>query len=183
MIIRCSTCLTGAEYLRIFAEVHLQAFVENIEGPLPQSGILERFAVTHDASIDLVHLIEAAILHNDGQHLTPNASGAICDDWLVFQMVKLAIFQFLNKIGRGANVGNDGIFEVANSGFEFITPIEKDHVIAALRHEFMYFLRTEVLSTPDNSFVVKNDFIWYAERDDLVAHAYCKAREIISDSV
>ena len=130
-----------AQHSRIVAEIDLQSLVKDVEGAFPQSVVLEGLAVSHDATVDLVHLVETAILHDDGQHFTTNSTGAIGDDRLVLEVIVFSALQLLDKIRCGADIRNDGILETTDTSLEFVATIEEDNVITSFLHQIVHFCR------------------------------------------
>lgn len=111
----------------------VHTIVEYVERALPKSAIPELFAVAHDATVDLVDLAEAAILHDRREDLAANATGAVRDDRTVLQMVILTAVDLANKVTRCFHVGHDRVFESADLRFKSVTGVKEDHLVATLR--------------------------------------------------
>lgn len=182
VVVGLITNLAGAEHRWFVAEIHLQPLVEDIERAFPESLVPECLSVAKDSSVNLVHLVEAAILHDQREDLAANATCAVGDDRLVLQVVVFAAFQFLDKIGSIANIRYHCVLEAADARLELVATVEEDDIVPAFIHEFMNLLGAEVCSATDDPIRTKNNFIGHTERDDFVAHPHRQAWEIISDT-
>src|SRR5689334_7208798 len=60
----------------LVGERHRHALVEDVEVPLPQPAVAALLAVAHDATVELVDLVEPARAHQAREHLAADASGA-----------------------------------------------------------------------------------------------------------
>ena len=54
-----------AQNFGVVAVIQFEASIKDIERAFPQSSVFELLGVTNDASIDLVHLFEATVLHDE----------------------------------------------------------------------------------------------------------------------
>ena len=59
------THVTRAQDFGLGAVIQLKTTIEDVQRTFPQSAIFELLGVTNDASIDLVHLFEATVLHDE----------------------------------------------------------------------------------------------------------------------
>ena len=172
MVVRQATTLAGAEHCGAVAEIHLQSFVEDIERAFPQTFVLECFSVANNSTIDLVHLIESAVLHDERQDFAANAAGAVGDDWSVLEVVVLATFEFCHEIRSLADVGYDCVLESTYTGFELVAAVEEDDIVTSLLDECMHFGRSEMRPPADDSVRIKNNLVGHAKRDNFIPHAH-----------
>ena len=97
-----SPCRTGrsADERGVVGEVHRDAVVEDVQRALPEPVVAVRLAVRRDAAVELVDLLEAAVLHQRGQHLAADAAGAVRDDRLVLEVVVGAAVERRDELAR-----------------------------------------------------------------------------------
>jgi hypothetical protein len=138
---RVTAGFTNTNGLGFVREVNIHAAIKDVERTLPEAFVTVALAVAHNATFNLVDLLEAAIDHDRGENLAANASSAVGDDWFVLEVVILATFQFSDEVVGGLNIWNYRVFELANLGFEGVTAIKKDHVIATLFDQLIYLVR------------------------------------------
>ena len=110
--------VTFADNRSAITEVDGHTFVEHVQRAFPQTFVAERFAVTDDAALDLVHLGEPAVEHGGTENLAPHTAGAIGDDGLGLEVGVFAALEFGDEIVTRAHVGDDGILESTDAGFE-----------------------------------------------------------------
>lgn len=182
IIVGILAVLAGAKHCGVLAEIKLQTFVKDIERTFPKSLVLECLAIAKDSSINLVHLVESSVLHDEREDLAANTTGAVRDDRPVLQMVVLATFQFLDEIRRVTDVGHNCILEPTNACFELVAAIEEDHILSAFIDEFMHLCRAEMLAATDYSVRTKNNLVGNAKGDYFVTHPHRQPREIVSDT-
>lgn len=75
--------------------------VEYVERPLPKPIIALRFAVPHDATVNLIKLRESSSPHQRRQDLAANPSGAVRDDGLLLEVIVFAALEFGNEVSSG----------------------------------------------------------------------------------
>jgi hypothetical protein len=64
VVVWFAATLAFTDYCRVLSEFHFEATIEHVERPFPEAIVAEGFSVTNDATINLVHLFEAAFLHD-----------------------------------------------------------------------------------------------------------------------
>jgi hypothetical protein len=89
---RFATHATARELGSPGAKVNGDATVKNVEGTFPQSFVTPCFAVSDDASVDLIDLGKPASSHQWGEYFAPNPARAIRHDRLVLEIVVLSAF-------------------------------------------------------------------------------------------
>ena len=57
--------VAGTENLRFFAVIKFEPPIKNVERTFPQPRVFELLGVPNDATIDLVHLFESPVPHNE----------------------------------------------------------------------------------------------------------------------
>ena len=57
--------MASAQNFGVVAVVQLKAAIKDIERAFPQTGVLEFLCVPNDATINLVHLFKATVLHDE----------------------------------------------------------------------------------------------------------------------
>ena len=78
------TFFTLPDHLGIFSEVKCHASIEGVERTFPESTISTFLPVANDASLDLIHLLETAILHHGREHFATDPASTVSDDWFLF---------------------------------------------------------------------------------------------------
>lgn len=151
--------VTLADHRRGVAEGDGHPFVEHIQRALPQTFVAERFAVSDDAALDLVHLGEASIEHGGAENFASHTAGAIRDDGFGFEVVVLTAVQFGDEVLAGSNVGHDGVFETPDPRFEGVPPVEKHDVITTLGDEVVDLMWTEVGSAVQDTLGSDDDLV------------------------
>ena len=157
----------------------MHAPVENIQGTLPKALVPVLFAVADDAAVDLVDLLEPAVLHQRAQDFAANAARAIRDHRLVLQVVVLAGFDLPDEVVSGAHIRHDGVFELADLRLHGVAPVEEDNLVAALLYQLVHFLRLQVHAAADHAVFVHLQLVRGAEGHDLVTHLHGQAREVV----
>jgi len=80
----CLALLTFTDCLRLVTEIYGHASIEGIQRSFPEALIAKLISIAHDAAIDLIDLLEAALDHDRRQDFATNSAGAVGDDWLIF---------------------------------------------------------------------------------------------------
>ena len=78
-----STEITLADDLGLGGEVDCHAPIKGIERTFPIAAISIFFAITNYATLNLVDLFKATLLHDTGEDFAANSTGAVSDDWLL----------------------------------------------------------------------------------------------------
>lgn len=171
--------LDEAGVLESLTKLVVHALVKDIHGAFPQAIIAVLFAVAHDATIDLVDLLEATVLHQRGQDLAANATGAIRHHRLILHPVILAGFDFLDEVMRGFHIGHDGIFKLANLCFHGVAAVKEDDLLATFFYQLIYLFWLEVHAAADDAVFIHLQLTRRAKGHDFIAHLDRKAREVI----
>ena len=82
----------GADINGFVAEFYTHAIVEHVERTFPQAVVTKRFAVFHNTTVYLVHLLKPTIFHEWRQDFAANAACAVRHDFFVFEFVVFAAF-------------------------------------------------------------------------------------------
>ena len=82
--------VTRPKNLFVFAVLQFQAIVEHVQRTFPQTLVAGGRGLAAKAALTLVHLFEAAVLHDDRENFAANAASAVRNDGLVFQVVVFA---------------------------------------------------------------------------------------------
>jgi len=127
----CLAVITLTDQGRIRRKIDGKAIIEGVERALPETVISKLVTVANDATIDLVDLAKAAILHDDRENFAANTTSAIGDDRLIFEMVVLTALDLSDKLLRGSYIRHDRILKFTDLRLESITAIEEDDFIAA----------------------------------------------------
>ena len=159
-------------------EVDGNSAIEDVKRTLPQPIVALGLAVAHDAAVDLVDLGETAGAHQWRQNLAPNPSGAIGDDRFVLEVVVLATFKLGDKVSSRRDVGNHGIFELANPRFKCVAPVEEHDIIAALGDERIDLVGSEFGSASDDPGFINDNLVGNAKTNDLGASLHAQPRKI-----
>ena len=122
--------VAGTENLRFFAVIKFEPAIKNVQRTFPQPRVFELLGVPNDATINLVHLFESTIPHNERQDLAANSAGAIGDNGFVLEVVIGTAFEHFDKFGSCFNRWNNGILKFADGSFVFITSIKEDDFFA-----------------------------------------------------
>ena len=117
----------------------MHAAIEDIEAAFPETLVSKLLAVANDAAFDLVHLFETAVEHDRTQDLAAYATGAVGDDWLVFEVVIFPTLDFIDEVVSGFNVGNHCVLELADFCLEGVSAIEENDFVASLLDQGIYF--------------------------------------------
>src|SRR5690606_26395511 len=113
-----------------------------------------------------------------------DATRAVGDDLLVFDVVVLIALKLGDKITRGFGVRHDRIFELAKAGLVLVAPIKKDHFVAVGLDQFVDLLRCDMFATADHAVFIDLELVLtVAEADQLAAMPYAQAREIFALAV
>lgn len=174
--------LTCSEHDRVVGEVELQSLVEDIQRTFPVAIVLERLSVSSDASVNLIHLLKTAILHDDRENFAANSACAICDDGFVLQVIEFAALQFPDKVRRGSDVGNHCILEAANTCLELVASVEKNNVVSFF-HQAVDFTGAEMSAAANYSGFGHNNLVGNTERDNFISHTNGQAWKVIADTV
>ena len=157
----------------------MHALVEDVERAFPQLLIAVLLAVAHDAAVDLVDLLETAVLHECGENLTANTAGAVGDDRLVLNVVVLAGLDLADKVVGGAHVGNDSVLELANLRLERVTAVKEDHFVAALFNKLVNLFRLQVHAAANDAVLIHLQLVGSTESHNLVTCLHGQAREVL----
>ena len=57
--------VAGTENLRFFAVIKFEPAIKNVERTFPQPSVFEFLGVPNDSAVNLVHLFESPVLHNE----------------------------------------------------------------------------------------------------------------------
>src|SRR5215213_4498983 len=79
--------VTAADQRGVVREVHRDAVVEDVQGALPEAVVAVRLAIRRESAVELVDLLEAAVLHERRDYLAADPAGAVGDDRLALEMV------------------------------------------------------------------------------------------------
>ena len=82
------------------------------------------FEIFQDAAIELVDILDAGLLHEDGGLFTANAAGAKAHDGFASQFLAV-VHHGLWKLGELVNAPTDRALECAHVGFEHIARIQR----------------------------------------------------------
>ena len=179
----CLAVITLTDQGRIRRKIDGKAIIEGVERALPETVISKLVTVANDATIDLVDLAEAAILHDDRENFASNTTSAICNDRLILEMVVLTALNFRNKLLRGSYIWNNRILKFTDLRFEGITTIEEDDFIAAFGNQLINFERLEVNSAADHAVLIHLDLIWITKRYELLLRLHAKSWEVITSAL
>ena len=163
--------MAGTKYLRFFSVIKFEPAIKNVERTFPQPRVFELLGIPNDATINLVHLFEATILHDERQDLAANSSGAIGDYGFVFEVVVSPTLEHFDKFGSCFNRWNNGILKFADGCFVFITSIKEDHVVSTRCDKFIDFGRRQVKTSTNDAVFIDNDFFRNTKGHDLVAYS------------
>lgn len=141
-----------AEWRGLVIEINVHPLVEDIERTVPQSLRAELLAVPDDSALDLVDLVEAAVLHEHAEDLAAHTARAVRDDRLVLEMVPRASIELLDEVVAGAHVRHDRVLELADLRLERIASIEEHDVVTTPFHKLVDLLGPQVFSPADDAF-------------------------------
>ena len=173
------TQLDEAGILESLPKLVVHALVKDIHGAFPQAIVAVLFAVAHDATIDLIDLFEATVLHQRGQDLAANATGAVRHHRLILHPVILAGLDFLDEIMRGFHIGHDGIFELANLRFHGVAAVKEDDLLATFFYQLIYLFWLEVHAAANDAVFIDLQLARRAKGHDFIAHLDRKPWEVI----
>ena len=177
------TQIAGAQHFGLITKFNFETAIKDIQRSLPEAFVSKLFAVSNNATINLVDLFESAVFHDHGQHFTTNAARAIRNNWFVFEVVVFPALNFGNKIWCCLNIGDDCIFESADACLVCASAVKENNVVSAFGNELVDLGRLEVHATANDSIFIDLDFFGHTKRHYLVAHAYFNSRKIIADSI
>ena len=172
--------VAGTENLRFFAVIKFEPAIKNVERTFPQPRVFEPLGVPNDAAIDLVHLFESTILHDERQDLAANSAGAIGDNGFVFEVVIGTALEHFDKFGSCFYWRDNSVLEFADRCFVFISSIKEDHVVSTRCDKFIDFGRRQVNTSTNDAVFIDNDFFRNTKGHDLVAHANLQTRELVA---
>ena len=179
----CLAVITLTDQGRIRRKIDGKAIIEGVERALPETVISKLVTVANDATIDLVDLAEAAILHDDRENFAANTTSAICDDRLILQMIVLTALDLSDKLLRGSYIRNNCILKFTDFGFEGITTIEEDDIVAAFGNQLIDFVWLEVNSAANHAVLINLNLIWIAKCDELFLRLHAKSWEVITSAL
>ena len=173
------TQLDEAGVLESLTKLVVHALVKDIHGAFPQAIIAVLFAVAHDATIDLVDLLEAPVLHQRGQDLAADTTGAVRHHRLILHPVILAGFDFLDEVMRGFHIGHDRIFKLANLCLHGVAAVKEDDLLATFFYQLIYLFWLEVHAAANDAVFIHLQLARRAKGHDFIAHLDRKPREVI----
>ena len=162
-------------------EIYGHAVVKHAQATFPESVVAVLFPVFHDTAVYLVDLFKPALFHHGTDHFAADATGAVRDDFFVFDIVVFVAFEFFYEITRSLRVWHYGVTELPYLGFVLVAAVKKHYVIAVFFYHFVYFARFEVLAAADYAAHIHIKLVFAVlEPDQLAPMFYAHAREILA---
>ena len=174
--------VAGTENLRFFAVIKFEPAIKNVERTFPQPRVFEPLGVPNDAAIDLVHLFESTILHDERQDLAANSAGAIGDNGFVFEVVVRPALEHFDKLGSCFNRRNDCILEFADRCLIFIATVKEDHFISTRCDKLIHFGWRQVNTAANDSSFINDNFFRNTKSHDFIANSYLQTWKLIAAS-
>ena len=138
---------------------HRHAVVEHAQCALPQPVVAVFLTIFYDAAVDLVDFFKSTLFHHRRDHFTADATRAVADDFLVFDIVVLVAFEFCDEVSRCARIWHDSVFKFSNFRLMRISSVKKHHVIAIFLDHRIDFFGLEMFATADHAMLIHFKFI------------------------
>lgn len=173
--------IARSQDLFFFAVFHTKSRVEDVERPFPQTFVAVLLGIANNSAFNLVHLLEATVLHDCREDFATNSARAIRNNRFSLEVVVLSTFKFANKIWCDASVRNNSVLKSTDPRFEGISSIKEHHVVATFFHQGVHFARAEMSAATNDAVFIYFYFFRNPERDNLVANTNAESWEIIAE--
>lgn len=184
IIRRASAVGTLADRLGVVGEIDGHAVVKHAQAAFPEAVVAIRFAVFHDAAVDLIHICEAALFHHGTDGFAADAARAIRDDFLVFDIVVFVAFEFSDKVAAGVRVWHNRVLELADFSFVGVATVKEHNVVAVLLDHLVHLLRFEVLTAANHAvFIDVKLVVAVLEANEFAAILHTHTRKIFTPTI